>query len=762
MPLAYAHIVQVLLDVVLWMYPFMALSTGMAWHISIVGTGLLTMFYQGLFDLAKQFLDPYDNENYGKGDDPLVIDTLIAETNAGSVRWMNSFQQQPWNKQLLKDGEMYDSLLPLRGYSVEEIMEKEAQEEAERKERERQIKEKKLKDEEKERRRAETMLMDNFYLIQNETGSMVGQKLNGTAVLSPGGDALMSNGLDGNGARGTQILMEVQGGQVVATSSLLPSSMLKSDEELGLMDGAVESKDDDSDTEVVKKREPTTLLTLEDGTLVDIADASISINATELEERATDDFTSTGTKEDTTDDSIDAEALPPLLDGSNEVSWDKLLATTPNFEESIVEMEQYKTSPTVVYSEGDDVYGESDQDVNDEDMEGDDVFEPFSIEWFDEVGPDGKEYRLSQMLADEDWIEEHLEYDADDSKNKTMTYEEFTQKASSLIEQAENELMETAEIMSSSPGSQAEYDAKKSRDTSSSPVVSIPKRAIVLDEPDPLYDQTRLDAISQLWGAPPEVLERKMVEDDDDEKQQRLTNEDIDFANVYSLWGMHVPSKASSSEEEETTMSSPSMEGYRQLWRDNALSPTDEEGKADGDSRQTDFSIEWWDEVSDDGKEYRLSMMLADEEYEEELEVEDDSIPMTFEQFAIETESLILQAEEERKEEEMIMNAPPNANFLDDDETSGDSSSSTMEETFAAVAASDKFEEMVMSLTQGQGMEDVDEILMSESDMDVLDMDEEEIDEKLNNEDDSLPSEDALTLSMKLFGSLNSSDETTS
>ena len=66
MPLAYTHIVQVLLDVVLWMYPFMALSTGMAWHLCIAGTFLLTMFYQGLFDLAKQFLDPYDNENFGK------------------------------------------------------------------------------------------------------------------------------------------------------------------------------------------------------------------------------------------------------------------------------------------------------------------------------------------------------------------------------------------------------------------------------------------------------------------------------------------------------------------------------------------------------------------------------------------------------------------------------------------------------------------------------------------------------------------------
>lgn len=28
------------------------------------------------------------------------------------------------------------------------------------------------------------------------------------------------------------------------------------------------------------------------------------------------------------------------------------------------------------------------------------------LEWFDEVGPGGQEYRLSQMLADEDWDDE--------------------------------------------------------------------------------------------------------------------------------------------------------------------------------------------------------------------------------------------------------------------------------------------------------------------------------------------------------------------
>ena len=83
MPLAYAHIVQVLVDIILWMYPWMGYASGMSPLIAIIGTGLLTVSYQGLFDLAKQFLDPYDNESYGKGEDPLVVDTLIAETNAG-------------------------------------------------------------------------------------------------------------------------------------------------------------------------------------------------------------------------------------------------------------------------------------------------------------------------------------------------------------------------------------------------------------------------------------------------------------------------------------------------------------------------------------------------------------------------------------------------------------------------------------------------------------------------------------------------------
>jgi hypothetical protein len=115
MPLAYAHIVQVLVDVVLWLYPLMAFPSGMGAFLGVIGTGLLTMFYQGLFDLAKQFLDPYDNENYGQGDDPLCVDTLVAETNAGSVRWMNGFEEQPWEEEKVARGELEDVLLPRKG-----------------------------------------------------------------------------------------------------------------------------------------------------------------------------------------------------------------------------------------------------------------------------------------------------------------------------------------------------------------------------------------------------------------------------------------------------------------------------------------------------------------------------------------------------------------------------------------------------------------------------------------------------------------------
>jgi hypothetical protein len=95
----------------------------MSGFLCIVGTGLLTIGYRGLFDLSKRFLDPYDNENFGKGEDPFVVDTFIAETNAGSVRWMNGLDKFPISTHSLQNGNLADHILPLSGYSIEEDFE---------------------------------------------------------------------------------------------------------------------------------------------------------------------------------------------------------------------------------------------------------------------------------------------------------------------------------------------------------------------------------------------------------------------------------------------------------------------------------------------------------------------------------------------------------------------------------------------------------------------------------------------------------------
>ena len=219
MPLAYAHIVQVLVDLVLALYPFMAYSAGMSGFVCVIGTGLLTIGYQGLVwfstinimrayevknnfsspieladyfsqaDLAKQFLDPYDNENYGKGEDPLVVDTLIAETNAGSTRWMDGLAEMPVASQKIIDGELSDYILPRRGYTVEELqlMLEEQVLQKEKREKEELERQKRKEQEERERSWAEAMipaLMDtnstvassfdrNTYIVHDSTEAKV-------------------------------------------------------------------------------------------------------------------------------------------------------------------------------------------------------------------------------------------------------------------------------------------------------------------------------------------------------------------------------------------------------------------------------------------------------------------------------------------------------------------------------------------------------------------------------------------------------------
>ena len=128
MPFGYAHIVQVLVDFVLWSFPVMAFSYSdlISLPMGIAGAMLLTTTYQGLFTLSKHFLDPFHNENFWKGDDPINVDTLIAETNAGSLRWMYGLDDMPITLSRIESGELDEFVLPNEGYTVEEAMEREA------------------------------------------------------------------------------------------------------------------------------------------------------------------------------------------------------------------------------------------------------------------------------------------------------------------------------------------------------------------------------------------------------------------------------------------------------------------------------------------------------------------------------------------------------------------------------------------------------------------------------------------------------------
>lgn len=120
MPLAYAHMVQVLVDSILYTYPVMALATGLPFHLGILGSVALTITFRGLFDLSKQFLDPFHNENFWKGEDPLMVNTFLAETNAGSLRWVNGLEQFPIPSGHLGTDEMAQYILPDTGFSAED------------------------------------------------------------------------------------------------------------------------------------------------------------------------------------------------------------------------------------------------------------------------------------------------------------------------------------------------------------------------------------------------------------------------------------------------------------------------------------------------------------------------------------------------------------------------------------------------------------------------------------------------------------------
>eukprot|EP00567_Pseudictyota_dubia_P006863 CAMPEP_0197455208 /NCGR_PEP_ID=MMETSP1175-20131217/40174_1 /TAXON_ID=1003142 /ORGANISM="Triceratium dubium, Strain CCMP147" /LENGTH=478 /DNA_ID=CAMNT_0042988999 /DNA_START=207 /DNA_END=1643 /DNA_ORIENTATION=+ len=94
MPLPYAHFVQLLVDTLLFGAPFALLPELGA--LAIPCTGLLTLFYGGLLDLAKVFLDPLDNEDYAETDTEMDLSVLTNEISSEAVGWERGADMLPW------------------------------------------------------------------------------------------------------------------------------------------------------------------------------------------------------------------------------------------------------------------------------------------------------------------------------------------------------------------------------------------------------------------------------------------------------------------------------------------------------------------------------------------------------------------------------------------------------------------------------------------------------------------------------------------
>jgi len=97
MPLAYVHLVQLLVDSLLVAAPI-ALYPQVG-VLCVPLSGLLTIFFRGLLNLSKTFLDPFGNAYGGSREARATImtDALISEVNAASTRWWRGAETLPFD-----------------------------------------------------------------------------------------------------------------------------------------------------------------------------------------------------------------------------------------------------------------------------------------------------------------------------------------------------------------------------------------------------------------------------------------------------------------------------------------------------------------------------------------------------------------------------------------------------------------------------------------------------------------------------------------
>ena len=97
MVLAYVQLVQVLVDSLVFLAPF-ALYPEVG-SLAIPLTGMFTLFFKGLLELSKSFLDPFGVE--GSPGQNIRIDVLVSELNFGAgSRWVKSGESLPSEEEI--------------------------------------------------------------------------------------------------------------------------------------------------------------------------------------------------------------------------------------------------------------------------------------------------------------------------------------------------------------------------------------------------------------------------------------------------------------------------------------------------------------------------------------------------------------------------------------------------------------------------------------------------------------------------------------
>jgi hypothetical protein len=96
----YVHLVQLLVDTLLAVTP-LALYSQLG-ILCIPLSSILVLFFRGLFELSKVFLDPFGNAETQQPNDEqpkqsIKTDALISEVNAASTRWWRGAERLPFD-----------------------------------------------------------------------------------------------------------------------------------------------------------------------------------------------------------------------------------------------------------------------------------------------------------------------------------------------------------------------------------------------------------------------------------------------------------------------------------------------------------------------------------------------------------------------------------------------------------------------------------------------------------------------------------------